>query len=381
MDTLADIPRAYFSSLKEDVLQSGKIIMLYGPRQVGKTTLAKKLLADLPLKKLELNADIHPYEELLGARDLERLKGLVGDHELVFIDEAQRIPDIGINLKILRDHFPHLKLLVTGSSSFELANQTREALTGRTLTYLLYPISAKELTDLLSPFELEQQVENFLTFGMYPEILSLTGREKKIRYLRELVSSYLYKDILALTNIKHADKLRNLLRLLAFQLGSEVSLNELGRQLGMAKETVESYLDLLEKSFVIFRLGGFSRNLRKEVTKMSKYYFFDLGVRNTVIENYQPLELRGDVGQLWENFLLLERMKKQAYNFEFSNRYFWRTYDQQEIDYLEQREGTLSAFEFKFQEHPAKIPKAWAKAYPEADFSVIHRRNFLKFIS
>ena len=372
------IPRTYLPHIRKDLEQSGKIIMIFGPRQVGKTTLAKDVISELPYKCLEINADINPHIQVLSSRNWVQLKEFVEGYEMLFIDEAQRIPEIGINLKILHDHLPNLKILVTGSSSLELANRTREALTGRILTYHLYPIAVQELRNMYTPFELQQQLDNQLIFGMYPDILAQEGHQQKIRYLRELVAAYLYKDILELTNIKHADKLADLLRLLAFQIGSQVSLSELGQQLGMAKETVESYLDLLEKSFVIFKLRGFSRNLRKEVTKMSKYYFYDLGIRNTLIENYQLPSMRNDVGQLWENFLMIERMKKQAYEFSYANRYFWRTYDQQEIDLIEEGGGQLYAYEFKRKSMKIKVPKGWAKAYPDAHFEGVHGENYLR---
>ena len=382
MNPISLITRAYHSSLEEDLRNSGKIVLLFGPRQVGKTTLARQVLARLPYKCLEINADLNPHGEVLASRNLQRLEGLVAGYELLFIDEAQRITDVGINLKILHDHFPELRILVTGSSALELAAHTREALTGRSLTYQLYPIAVKELRAGASPFELEQKLENFLIFGMYPDILSKDSHQQKIRYLREIVSAYLYKDILELTNIKHADKLSDLLRLLAFQIGSQVSLSELGQQLGMAKETVASYLDLLEKSFVIFRLGGYSRNLRKEIVKTSKYYFFDLGVRNTLIGNFHLAPHRQDMGQLWENFLMIERRKKQDYEFSYVNRYFWRTYDQQEVDYVEEGMGQLAGFEFKWHANPRlSAPKAWQLAYPQATFTQVHPQNYLDFIT
>ncbi|MEM6765281.1 MAG: ATP-binding protein [Bacteroidota bacterium] len=381
MNLVKYIPRSYEQTIKSDLANSHKILMLFGPRQVGKTTLARKILADFKGKTLEINADILQYSEVLKSRDIRRLGGLVEGYDLLFIDEVQRIPDIGINLKILFDQFPGLRILITGSSSLELANQTREALTGRTLTYQLFPVAVQELKQVLSPFDLHQRLEEFLIFGMYPDILQQQNRETKIRYLRELVGAYLYKDILELTNIKHSEKLGDLLRLLAFQIGSQVSLTELGKQLGLAKETVETYLDLLEKSFVIFKLRGFSRNLRKEVSKMSKYYFYDLGVRNTLIENFNLPNYRGDMGQLWENFLMVERLKYQAYTLSASNKYFWRTYDQQELDYLEEYGGRLSAYEFKLKPRNKKAPVAWRNAYPAATFEVIHEQNYLDFIS
>ncbi|MEM9722224.1 MAG: ATP-binding protein [Bacteroidota bacterium] len=364
----------------EELEENRKVIILYGPRQVGKTTLAKKVLIQLPYKMLEINADFDPIKDLIGSKDLQKIEGLISGIELLFIDEAQRIPDIGLTLKILHDQFPSLRILVTGSSSFELANLTQEALTGRSLTFNLFPIALKELSHLYSPFELIQRLDSFLIYGMYPEILSIANTQRKILYLRELVSSYLYKDLFELSNIKHPEKIVDLLRLLAFQLGSQVSQNELGKQLGMARETVGSYLDLLEKSFVIFKLRGYSRNPRKEISKMNKYFFFDLGVRNSLIENFNPMNLRADKGQLWENFLLVERMKTQAYSYTFANRYFWRTYSQQEIDYVEESGGELRGYEFKYTSRKEKIPPAWKKDYPEASFQTIHSDNFLSFL-
>jgi len=374
------IQRSYFADLVHEITHGSKIIILYGPRQVGKTTLVREVLKHVSGRHLVINADNSPIVDVLSSRNISRLSDLVSGYEVLFVDEAQRVPEIGINLKILHDEMPQLKLLVTGSSSLELASKTREALTGRTLSYQLYPISILELEKAHTRFELRQQLDSQLIYGMYPDILTQEDKTKKIRYLRELASSFLYKDILELTNIKHADKLTDLLRLIAFQIGSEVSLTELGGQLGMAKETVETYLDLLEKSFVIFRLRGYSKNLRKEVTKMNKYYFYDLGIRNIIIENLNPLSLRNDVGALWENFLIVERRKSLAYSNSYGGFYFWRTYDQQEIDYVEEKDGQLNAFEFKYGHKKVKVPAAWAKAYPEASFQNINPENYLEFL-
>lgn len=374
------IPRMYFSDIVRELNRNAKIIVLFGPRQVGKTTLARKVLSSFSIPTLEINADLGIYNEVLSSRDIQKLRGLVSGYEFLFIDEAQRIDDIGINLKIFHDQFPQLKILVTASSSLELASQTREALTGRTLTYALYPISLLELSEIHTHFEIDQLLEDFLIFGMYPEIVLTQGHQLKIRYLRELVSAYLYKDVLELVNIKHADKLIDLLRLLAFQIGSQVSISELGRQLGLAKETVESYLDLLEKSFVIFRLRAFSRNPRKEISKMSKYYFYDLGVRNALIENFNTFKLRNDLGQLWENFLIVERKKKQSYQFSYSNQYFWRNYAKQEVDYIEEGGGKLMAFEFKFNAKKVKAPSGWKAEYPASDFELISKENYMQFL-
>lgn len=374
------IKRQILSEITERVLSFNKIVIIYGARQVGKTTLAKELIESLPFKTLQINADELRYQTILSSRDLSQMQRLVEGYELVFIDEAQRIPDIGINLKILHDAMPELKVVVTGSSSFELANKTKEPLTGRTWTYELFPISVGELRNDLNPFELDEKLEELLLYGSYPDIFSLKNINDKTDYLRELSSSYLYKDILELSSIRHADKLSKLLQLLAFQIGSEVSLNELGNALEMSKETVASYIDLLEKSFVLFRLSGFSRNLRKEVSKMDKIYFYDLGVRNALIENFQPLHLRTDVGGLWENFLIIERYKRNHYGNQRANTYFWRTYTGAELDYVEETAGKINGFEFKFRKKKAKIPASWAENYPEAGFGVINKENYQDFI-
>lgn len=375
------IPRSLEGILKKRLLESNKIVIVYGPRQVGKTTLINKLLEDLPLKTLYINADEKKYIDYLSSRDRAKLSLLVEGYQLLFIDEAQRVPDIGINLKILHDSFPDLKVIATGSSSLELADKTQEALTGRTWTFQLFPIAFDELRQIENVVELKSKIEEFLLFGLYPEVFAYKNQQDKITYLRELTHSYLFKDILALSAIKHANKLDDLLRLLAFQIGSQVSLNELGSQLGMSKETVASYLDLLEKTFVIFRLGGFSRNLRKEVVKSAKYYFYDLGVRNTLIDNFKTLNLRNDVGQLWENFIISERLKFLNNHQKFARSYFWRTYSGSEIDYVEEMNGDLTGVEIKWSQKSVKPPRSWKTAYPDASFKCINPENFIEFIS
>lgn len=308
------------------------------------------------------------------------MQELIGAHTLLFIDEAQNIQDIGINLKILYDEMPHLKIIVTGSSSFELTNHIQEPLTGRTKTYRLFPISAQEIQLHSSVFEFKNQIESLLLYGSYPEILHTTGAEAKIDRLDELTSAYLYKDILKLSGIKYANKIRKLLQMLDMQIGNTVSLNELARALGMSHETVANYIDLLEKGFIIFRLGGYSNNLRKEITKMSKIYFYDLGVRNNLINNYNPPSLRADTGALWENFLIVERLKKIKYGRARINSYFWRTYTGAEMDYVEEAAGGLSGFEMEWGK-PSKPPQSWLETYPNAQYECIHRENFLPFIS
>jgi len=375
------IARLITNTIRQQVSESNKIIILYGPRQVGKTTLVRELINTLPYRSLQVNADELVYQTVLSTRDLTQMKLLVEGYELLFIDEAQRISDVGINLKILHDALPDLKIIATGSSSFELANRTKEALTGRTWTYELFPISMGELRQQQNAFFLQQRLDELLRFGSYPDTLQFPNTTDKVRYLRELSSAYLYKDVLEMASIRHADKLRKLLQLLAFQVGSEVSPSELGTVLGMSKDTVNTYIDLLEKAFVVFRLSGFSRNLRKEVSKMDKIYFYDLGIRNVLIDNFQPLDLRTDVGALWENFLVIERRKQNAYTGQFANSYFWRTYTGAELDYIEEANGQLAGFEFKFSRKSAKAPASWLANYPGASFEVINQDNYLSFIS
>jgi len=373
------IHRKLHQTLVNRVLDYNKIIILYGSRQVGKTTLIKEILKGFNVKKLEVSGDEIKYSQVLSSRDLDQLKLMVEGYELLFIDEAQRIENIGVNLKLLHDALPELKIIVTGSSTLELIDKVKEPLTGRTWTHILYPVSLQELNESANKFEIKQQLGQYLRFGTYPEIFSYKNQEEKISYLKELTSSYLYKDILELTSIKHSNKLQKLLQLLSFQLGSQVSLNELGNSLGITKETVGYYIDLLEKSFVIFRLSGFSRNLRKEITKMDKIYFYDLGVRNAVIDNYNSLELRNDIGQLWENFLMIERRKKLEYDNIQTGSYFWRTYSKAELDYVEDRMGQLHGYEFKFKSKKSKVPSSWIKTYPDATFDQINPDNFLDF--
>jgi uncharacterized protein len=374
------INRILKNTIKDKILSDSKIIIIYGPRQVGKTTIAKEIISELPQKSLQINADQLKYIDVFSSRDLSKMKQLVEGYELLFIDEAQRIPEIGINLKILHDEIPTLKIIVTGSSSLEIANKTKEALTGRTWTFNLYPIAVSELLSLYNSFEINEQIPQLLIYGSYPNLFNITNQNDKIQYLTELCSAYLYKDILELSSIRHADKLRKLLQLLAFQVGSEVSLNEIANTIQISKETVAHYIDLLEKSFVLFRLSGFSRNLKKEISKSDKIYFYDLGIRNTLINNFNPIELRNDTGQLWENFLVIERLKRNKYSQNFVNSYFWRTYTGAELDYIEESNGQLNGFEMKFGNQKAKVPKGWIEHYPESSFQLINQSNFIEFI-
>lgn len=374
------IDRALYDILADRIATSKQVILLYGPRQVGKTTLVRQLLETMAGKKLEINADLMPYAQALSSRDLAKLRGLTEGYDLIFIDEAQRIPEIGINLKILHDHFPQLKIIATGSSSLDLASKMREPLTGRTWSHTLYPVSVSELALTRTRFELDSLLEELLLFGGYPVILNTANYLEKREYLLELTSAYLYKDLLELSAIKNAPKMRELLRLLAYQIASEVSLNELSNTLHLHRDAIVNYIDLLEKAFVIFRLSGYSRNLRKEISRHDKIFFWDLGVRNALIENFSPLATRDDRGKLWENFLIVERIKSQSYRLERANRYFWRTYTGAELDYVEERDGVLNGFEFKFSAKTAQAPRAWLDTYPNSTFQTINRDNYLDFL-
>lgn len=360
--------------------ESNKIVILYGPRQVGKTTLAREIITDWQGRVLEISADETRYIDVLTSRNSARLKSLVAGYDLLFVDEAQRVPDIGINLKILHDQVPDVRVMVTGSSSFDLANSIREPLTGRTWTYNLYPISFMELAGLFNRFELDAQIEDRLVYGSYPELFSIANQADREDYLYETGNAYLYKDILELASIKNSTKIRDLVRMLAYQVGSPVSRSEIGTVLGMSKDTVGSYIDLLEKSFVVFRLSGFSRNLRKEISRNDKIYFYDLGIRNMAIGNFKPVSHRNDIGPLWENFLMVERMKKLSYTQTHAQTYFWRTYTGAELDYVEEREGSLFGYEFKYGAKTVRCPAAWSQTYPGSSCELINRSNYLDFV-
>lgn len=371
--------------LKQPILdrlkkEKNKIIILYGARQTGKTTLAREILDELGLKSLMVNADQQKYLDAISSKDAHKLKGLIGDHQCIFIDEAQRIPEIGLNMKILYENFPDLKILVTGSSSIHIASEVTEALTGRKIVFSLFPFSVEELALHRSKFELNEIIDELLVYGCYPEVYTESAYQEKIRVLEELGSSYLYKDIFDLTGIKNKKKLKDLLRLLALQIGNEVSINELSQQLKISRDAVSRYIDLLEQTFVIFSLNGFSRNLRKEITKMDKYYFYDNGIRNMLINNYNELTFRNDIGQLWENFILSERQKFLKYHQKHVNPYFWRVYTGGEIDYIEEYGGHLWAYEIKYRKSKAKPPDSWTKYYPNSTFTVINRENYMDFL-
>jgi hypothetical protein len=365
----------------QQALVPGRVLVLYGPRQVGKTTLVLDLLDHVSMTRRYISADELIYREALASQDRRTLRDLLGDCQLLVIDEAQRVPDIGLNLKILVDNYPHAAILATGSASFDLANKINEPLTGRKRTLSLYPVSYAEIAQTWGVFEAKTQLERWLLWGGYPAVVTAESAAEREVMLGELVGSYLYRDILELDGVRRSDRIVDLLRLLAFQIGQEVSLSELGSSLALNRQTVGRYLDLLEKVFVIFRVSGFSRNLRKEITKNTRYYFFDNGVRNSLIQNFNPLELRNDVGQLWENYMMVERRKANHYAGRAANSYFWRTYDQKEIDLVEERGGALYGYEFKWQGQmrPA-TRRAFMAAYPDAQVQTVTRDSLADFL-
>lgn len=366
----------------EELLKPNKVLIIYGLRRAGKTTLLENFLAHTPLKyKLDSGDNIRT-QNILGSQDFSLILEYAAGYDLIAIDEAQQIPNIGMGLKIIVDQISDIRVIATGSSSFDLAGATGEPLTGRKTTIALYPIAQQELLSIYNRHELSEKLEEFLIFGSYPEIITARSQRDKIAVLEEIVNSYLLKDVLALGRIKGSKVLLDLLKLLAFQVGSQVSLNELASQIKLDVKTVGRYLDIFEKAFIIKRIGGFSRNLRKEIVTKAKYYFLDNGIRNAIISQFNPLDSRNDIGMLWENFVVNERIKKCAYQNISGTTYFWRTYDGQEIDIVEEREGKLFGYEIKWAEQPkAKIPKDWLKTYKNAEFTVIARDNYLKFIT
>ena len=362
-------------------IQAGKVLLIYGPRRVGKTTLLQRYLKHTPLKYKLDTGDSLRTQQILGSQLFDQILPYAEGYELLAIDEAQNIPNIGMALKILVDQRPDLRIIATGSSSFELAGQVGEPLTGRKRTLTLYPIAQSELLGTYNRFELKENLADFLIYGTYPEVVMASTKREKIQILEEITNSYLVKDILAFDRIRNSNQLLNLLKLIAFQVGSEVSLHELGTKLGMNYKTVERYVDLLEKAFVLIRLSGFSRNLRNEITKKEKYYFMDNGIRNALIAQFNALSLRNDMGQLWENFFFIERLKYRDYYGVYGNRYFWRTYDQQEVDLVEERDGGLTGFECKWSPNKKIVtPKRWREGYPESEFKVITPENYQDFV-
>jgi predicted AAA+ superfamily ATPase len=372
------VEREIHAALRGRLEEGRKVLLLFGARQVGKTTLARRILAELPYRALELTGDDAVTAGLLASRDASRLDGLVAGYDLLFLDEGQRIPEVGLALKLLHDRHPHLRILVSGSSALDLASRTREALTGRTWSFHLHPFSFRECMSLRNFHEQDRRLERDLVYGFYPEVQALEGDADREAYLRELHAAYLFRDLLEIGGLRHPRKLVDLVKLLAHQTGSLVSFSELGTVLGMSKDTVATYVDLLEKAFIVFRLPGFSRNLRNEITRNEKIYFHDLGVRNVAISDFRPFPARQDQGALWENFLVAERRKRLRAGVEGR---FWRLHTGAEVDYVElEGAGGIRGYEFKLSPGArAKEPASWRGAYPSATWERVDRSNYQAF--
>lgn len=360
-------------------LDDNKAIILMGPRQVGKTTLLKYLQKEMNMPSVWWNGDEPDIRRILTESTSTQLKGLIGEAKLLIIDEAQRIENIGLTLKLIVDSIPKLKVIATGSSSFDLSNKINEPLTGRKWEFMMYPISEQELINHHGILEEGRLLEQRLIYGFYPEIVTHSGQQQEL--LLELTNSFLYRDIFSLENIKKPINLERLVQALAFQIGQEVSINELAQTAGLDFHTVERYISLLEKSYVIFQLSPFSRNLRNEIKKSRKIYFFDNGIRNSVIKQFNPMGMRNDQGALWENFLMAERLKVLEYNKIATNSFFWRNHAQQEIDYIEERNGEIHAFEFKWNpKAKIRFSKSFTNEYKPQITKGIHRENYLEFV-
>ncbi len=372
------IKRIIKNSIEKELF-GGKALIILGARQTGKTTLLNEIFANRE-KVIWFNADEPDVVTLFESPNSVRLRSIFGDNRIVVIDEAQRIENVGLKFKLITDTLQDIQLVATGSSSFDLANNINEPLTGRKWEYKLFPVSTQEMINHHGLLDEMRKLPDRLIYGFYPEVLTSPGKERKV--LKEITDSYLYKDLLKLDGINKSNKLIKLLQALAYQVGSEVSYNELGSIINLDNETVEKYITILEKAYVIFRLGVFSRNLRSELKRTRKVYFYDNGIRNAIIANFALPELRQDIGALWENFIISERMKYLHYNEVWSNSYFWRTQDQQEIDFIEERDGVLHAVEIKW--NAKKIPrlsKTFINAYPDHTFRVITPENYENFVS
>jgi predicted AAA+ superfamily ATPase len=372
------IARDLFETLKNQLFK-GKAIILLGPRQAGKTTLINAIKNSLTQSVLWLNGDEANVREALSNTGLSQLRSIIGNNQALVIDEAQRIENIGITLKLIVDNLPDVQVIATGSSSFELSNRINEPLTGRKYEHLLLPLSLNELQNHFSYLDEKGMLHHRLIFGTYPEVVTHPGDE--IQLLKSLSGSYLFKDIFNWENIKKPDRLEQLVKALAFQTGNQVSYHELGQLTGLDNETVEKYIQLLERALVIFRLNSFSRNLRNELKRSRKIYFYDNGIRNALINNFNPVEYRNDIGQLWENYLISERMKRNMNQQHYCNTYFWRNHNQQEIDYLEEYGGIIYAYEFKWNnKRNVNVPATFAMAYTESEWNVINPENYLDFL-
>ncbi|MCD4746302.1 MAG: ATP-binding protein [Bacteroidales bacterium] len=356
-----------------------KVIILYGPRQVGKTTLVNEIIKQQPDSQY-LNCERQNVNDLLASLNLEKIMSFLGSSRLIVFDEAQKVSRIGDVLKLLIDTYPDKQYIATGSSSFELSNEISEPLTGRNIKFLMFPLSLSELSGRYDRFQLDDKLSFFLRFGTYPDIVD-RDEKQKMQLLDELTSDYLFRDVLSFDNIRRSDMLVNLLKAIALQLGNEVSYRELSNLLKLSVETVQKYLQLFEKSFVLFSLPSFSRNLRNEIARSRKFYFYDLGVRNSLLQNFTLPENRSDMGALWENFCIMGRMKKHQAEGRKANMYFWRTYQQKEIDLIEEWGGKLKAFEFKFSgKRNPKPPKEFINTYPNVTFKVVNRENYFDFL-
>ena len=365
-----------------DLIGRNKVLLIMGTRRVGKTVLVQQIKAKHNGESLLLNAEDFDVQELLMKRSAANYKKIIGNATLLIIDEAQMIGEIGAVLKLMIDSIPELTIIATGSSSFDLLNKTGNPLAGRQYQFHLYPLAQLEIKEQESYIETVQHLDERLIFGSYPEIFQFTSYQEKSDYLKQLVQSYLLKDILSYEGIRNSDKIIRLLRLIAFQMGNEVSYTELGTQLGMSKNTVESYLDLLSKVFIVHRLGAYSTNPRKEISKGSKWYFYDNGIRNAIINDFRFPSLRNDMGSLWENYLIAERLKKNDYLGASIQYHFWRNYNQQEVDFIELSDGAINGYEFKLAaDKKVKAPSAFSTTYPAASFTTILKENYLEWIS
>lgn len=373
------IDRVLNNKIGNILLKEPKVIILYGPRQAGKTTLINLITSKIDKKLYFVGDDIYT-QNLFKNNELEALKRIVGDNKMLIIDEAQRIDNIGLTLKLLVDNLP-ITIFVSGSASFDLANKINEPLTGRTRTFLLYPLSYQEVSEKYHQTSNDTVIGEMLRFGMYPKVHILSGNQEKQDYLYEYINNYLYKDVLMFEDVRKPKKIIDLLTLLALQIGKEVSISELAQNLSMSQKAVLNYLDILEKMFVIINLRGFSRNLRKEISKTSKYFFMDVGVRNALIRNFNDIKLRSDAGELFENWFIMEKYKLSSNSEKPSNFYFWRTYDQQEIDLIEERDGKLTGFECKLspKKEPTS-PRGWVSTYPNSNFEVVNLNNWQKYL-
>ncbi len=373
------INRKIGEKIKEAIRGERKVIIIYGPRQSGKTTLIKYLLAEIEAEYEYFTGDDLYAQNIFGKNELESLKRVL-KNDIVVVDEAQKIENIGLSLKLIFDNLT-VKIIASGSASFDLANKLNEPLTGRTKTFWLHPFAYSEIKEKYRKTSSETAIEEMLRFGMFPKTHTLDSDKEKESYLYEYLNNYLYKDILAFAGVRKPKKVVDLLTLLALQIGREVAISELAQNLSLSQKAVENYLDILEKMFVIVNIRGFSRNLRKEISKTSKYYFIDVGLRNALIRNFNPLCLRPDAGDLFENWFIIEKMKSANIFEKPANFYFWRTYDQQEIDLIEERAGKLRGYEMKWKKKTAKAPDEWLKTYQNASFEVVNKDNYQKFIS